>query len=230
MMRQARRTEKSNSAGQDHFVAIAGNIGVGKTRLTTELARLLGWVPYFEPVDVNPYLDDFYANMPRWSFHLQVYFLSKRFMMHRELVEKGVPCVQDRTIYEDAEIFARILHSRGNMDDRDYENYVALFDVMMSYLRPPDLIIALRASVDTLVGRIDQRGRDCEKEIPREYLEELNETYNSWFERAKGYAQVLLVDTDQVDLLSNEEMFRLVEEVAQRVGYQMELPLDNTIR
>ncbi len=210
---------------QDHFVAIAGNIGVGKTRLTTELSRLLGWVPYFEPVDVNPYLDDFYRDMPRWSFHLQVYFLSKRFMMHKELVENGVPCVQDRSIYEDAEIFARILHSSGQMDDRDFENYLDLYKVMTLYLRPPDLIICLRATVDTLVERISQRGRDCEKEIPRAYLETLNDAYEAWWERAGQLTQLLQVDTETVDLLSEDAMRDLVEEVALRVGYQMELPL-----
>ncbi len=211
---------------QDHFVAIAGNIGVGKTRLTGEIARLLGWVPYYEPVEVNPYLDDFYADMKRWSFHLQVYFLSKRFMMHKQLVEKGVPCVQDRSIYEDAEIFARILHLRGEMDDRDYENYVALYRVMTHYLRAPDLIIGLWASVDTLLHRIAQRGRECERSISRDYLEQLNDAYASWFGRASGITQFLLVDTDRVDLLKDEEMRTLVEEVARRVGYQLELPLD----
>ncbi len=212
----------------DHFVGIAGNIGVGKTRLTSEMARLLRWVPYFEPVAVNPYLDDFYGDMKRWSFHLQVYFLSKRFMMHKRLVEGGVPCVQDRTIYEDAEIFARILHARGQMDDRDYESYVALFRVMASYLRPPDLIIGLKASVDTLMARIGQRGRDCEKTIERDYLEELNRTYNEWFERAGHITQFLLVDTDQIDLMNPTEMVGVVEEVAQRVGYQLELPLQGS--
>jgi deoxyadenosine/deoxycytidine kinase len=227
-MRHDRGDNEGETARQDHFIAVAGCIGVGKTRLTKELSRILGWVPYFEPVDVNPYLDDFYADMNRWSFHLQIYFLSKRFMMHRELVENGVPCVQDRTIYEDAEIFARILHERGQMDHRDYENYVALFEVMMSYLRPPDLIIGLRASVDTLVERIGQRGRDCEKVIPRDYLEELNRNYELWWERARAYTQLLVVDTDQVDLLDTTEMIRLVEEVADRVGYQLEIPLDSS--
>jgi deoxyadenosine/deoxycytidine kinase len=208
----------------EHFVAIAGNIGVGKTRLTGEIARMLGWEPYFEPVEVNPYLDDFYGDMVRWSFHLQVYFLSKRFEMHKKLVEGGVPCVQDRTIYEDAEIFARILHRRGKMDDRDYDNYVALFSVMMSYLRPPDLIIGLRASIETLVARIGQRGRDCEKDIDRDYLAELNRTYDDWFARAGTITQFMLVDTDKIDLLDQVEMTHLVEEVAGRVGYQLRLP------
>jgi deoxyadenosine/deoxycytidine kinase len=225
-MRRIKSNAEGDAPRQDHFVAVAGCIGVGKTRLTRELSRILGWVPYFEPVDVNPYLDDFYGDMNRWSFHLQIYFLSKRFMMHRELVENGVPCVQDRTIYEDAEIFARILHERGQMDDRDYENYVALFDVMMSYLRPPDLIVGLRASVDTLMERIGQRGRDCEKVIPRDYLEELNRNYELWWQRAKAYTQLLVVDTDEVDLLNSSEMIHLVEEVARRVGYQLEIPLD----
>lgn len=192
------------------------------------MARILGWVPYFEPVDVNPYLDDFYRDMKRWSFHLQVYFLSKRFMMHKELVEKGVPCVQDRSIYEDAEIFARILHDRGQMDDRDYENYVSLYRAMIGYLRPPDLIIGLWASVDTLLERIRHRGRDCERSISRDYLEQLNEAYASWFARASDITQFILVDTDRIDLLQPEQVQLLVEEVARRVGYQLELPLERS--
>ncbi len=152
------------------FVAIAGNIGVGKTHLTTLLANHLGWRAYYEPVIDNPYLDDFYCDMDRWSFHLQVFFLSKRFEIHREMVSSDEPCIQDRTIYEDKEIFAHTLHRQGFMSDSDYENYTDLFDAMTSFLRTPDLVVYLRAGVETLQERIRCRGRDCEREISSEYL------------------------------------------------------------
>ena len=151
------------------FVAVAGNIGVGKTNLTTLLANHLGWRAYYEPVIDNPYLDNFYEDMQRWSFHLQVFFLSKRFEIHREMVSSGEPCIQDRTIYEDKEIFAYTLHRQGFMSERDYANYTALFDAMTSFLRIPDLVVYLRADVDTLQERIRCRGRECEREISSDY-------------------------------------------------------------
>ena len=142
-----------------YFVAVAGNIGVGKTTLTRTLAAQLGWRCYLEPVIDNPYLDDFYRDMSRWAFHLQVYFLSKRFVSQREIELAQVSCVQDRTIYEDVEIFARTLHHRGHLVGRDWENYRNLFHAMTAYLTPPDLIIYLRCDVDTLLSRIRRRGR-----------------------------------------------------------------------
>lgn len=186
------------------FVAIAGNIGVGKTNLTTLLANHLGWRAYYEPVIDNPYLDDFYQDMARWSFHLQVFFLSKRFEIHREMVNSGAPCIQDRTIYEDKEVFATTLHRRGFMSDRDFGNYAALFDAMTSFLRTPDLIVYLRADVGTLLDRIRCRGRDCEHHISGDYLEALNGAYEEWSERASRAARVLTVETEGLDLVRDD--------------------------
>jgi len=152
------------------FVAIAGNIGSGKSSLTTMLADRFGWKPYFESVEDNPYLADFYDDMKRWSFHLQIYFLSHRFTSHKQIVESSESVIQDRSIYEDAEIFARNLFDIGNMDQRDYTNYVALYHVMMEYLQAPDLMIYLRANVDTLKAQIAKRGRSYEQGISSEYL------------------------------------------------------------
>ncbi len=181
------------------YLALAGNIGVGKTTMTTLLAERLDWDPWFEPVFDNPYLDDFYADMHRWSFHLQIFFLSKRFEAQKQILDNMRPSVQDRTIYEDVEIFARTLHKQGFMSDREYENYSSLFQCMMEYLRPPDAIVYLRAPVDVLVDRISTRGRDSEKTIARAYLEELNNAYEGWIERAKSITHVLIFDTAEVD-------------------------------
>ena len=144
------------------FLAIAGNIGVGKTELTTRLASELGWVAYYEPVIQNPYLDPFYRDMPRWSFHLQIYFLGERFKAQVEIGRSSLPFIQDRTIYEDAEIFARTLHDQGSMTDVDYENYTSLFHCMVDFLRKPDVILYLRARPETLMDRIFRRGRESE--------------------------------------------------------------------
>lgn len=182
-----------------YFLAIAGNIGVGKTHLTDHLGRRLGWEVFYEPVVDNPYLDDFYADMRRWSFQLQVFFLSKRFEMHRKMTENMWSCVQDRTIYEDAEVFARTLHDTGAMDDRDFDNYMALFACMTSYLQPPTTIVYLRASVDTLLQRIARRGRDCEKAIEAAYLERLNLAYDDWAARSAPELPFLVVETDGLE-------------------------------
>jgi deoxyadenosine/deoxycytidine kinase len=149
------------------FIAVAGNIGSGKSSLTRILSERFGWKPYFESVEDNPYLTDFYADMKRWSFNLQVYFLSNRFRSHKAITEGPDSVILDRAIYEDAEIFARNLYDIGSMERRDYQNYVALYDVMTAYLRPPDLLIYLRANVDTLVRQIALRGRDFEEGVPR---------------------------------------------------------------
>jgi deoxyadenosine/deoxycytidine kinase len=205
------------STGQ--FVAVAGNIGVGKTHLTTLLANHLGWRAYYEPVIDNPYLDDFYVDMRRWSFHLQVYFLSQRFEIHRTMVRAPGPCIQDRTIYEDKEIFAATLHRRGLMSDRDYENYQALFDAMTSFLRQPDLIVYLRADVRTLADRISCRGRDCEREISTDYLQELNDAYEEWVERAGRLTHVFALETDELDLVTDEDAIRdVLDEIVGRLG------------
>ena len=186
------------------FVAIAGNIGAGKSSLTHLLSLRYGWKPFFESVEDNPYLDDFYGNMKRWSFNLQVYFLSNRFRSHKAITEGPDSVILDRVIYEDAEIFARNLFEIGNMEQRDYENYVALYDVMTEYLRPPDLLIYLRASVDTLMKQISLRGRDFEQSIKREYLEQLNRHYESWIARYKK-GPLLVVESDTIDFVNKQE-------------------------
>ncbi len=181
------------------FVAVSGNIGSGKSTITTLLSEKLGWKPYYEVVDENPYLPDFYANMPRWSFHLQVFFLSKRFQHHQEIVRASSSVLQDRTIYEDAEIFARNLYLHGLMDERDFRNYHELFNTMLPFLRPPDLIIYLKASVPTLLDRIKTRARDFEQQIPAAYLAQLNERYAEWVERF-SLCPLLTVDADALAL------------------------------
>ena len=182
------------------FLTIAGNIGSGKSSLTSLLHERFGWQPFFESVDDNPYLADFYGDMRRWSFHLQVSFLSQRFITHRDITSSVRDVVQDRSIYEDAEIFAKNLHSIGRMDDRDYANYRALFDSMTSYLRAPDLMVSLRASVDTLLRQITLRGRSYEQGIERSYLEQLNALYEEWI---AGYTlgPLLIIDTDATDFV-----------------------------
>jgi len=185
------------------FVAVAGNIGAGKSSLTRLLASRFKWNPYFESVDDNPYLQDFYGDMKRWSFHLQMYFLANRFKSHKKMIESGMSVIQDRTIYEDAEIFAKNLYEIGKMDQRDYDNYVSLFHVMMEYLKPPDLLIYLKATVDTLVHQIMQRGRGYEQNIPREYLEQLNRHYETWIGNYK-LGPVLVIPSDDLDFVSEK--------------------------
>jgi deoxyadenosine/deoxycytidine kinase len=197
------------------FIAVAGNIGSGKSSLTRFLAQHFGWKPYFESVDDNPYLPDFYADMKRWSFHLQIYFLANRFKHHKRMTETGESVIQDRSIYEDAEIFARNLYDIGKMDQRDYDNYASLFEVMTDYLKTPDLMIYLRASVDTLVQQISQRGRSFEQGIQREYLEQLNKHYESWVDRYKR-GPLLIVQSDHLDFVNRELDLRHVIELVQK--------------
>ena len=199
------------------FVGIAGNIAVGKTTLTKMISERLGWRPFFESVDDNPYLPDFYSDMKRWSFHLQIYFLSRRFRAHREMSEGGVPAVQDRTIYEDVEIFAQSLHEMGNMSQRDWVNYRALFDEMTAYLRKPTLIIFLKATTDSLLTRLKKRGREYEKSVSAEYLHNLNIAYARWINRAKLDFNVMTVDTDNFDVYKDKDRLeQLIQDVAQR--------------
>ena len=195
---------------QGYFLAIAGNIGVGKTELTTRLSAELGWMAYYEPVIQNPYLDDFYADMARWSFHLQIYFLSERFKAQVQIGASPLPFIQDRTIYEDAEIFARVLHEQGSMTDVDYRNYTALFHVLVGFLRKPDLIIYLKASPEALMERIARRGRASEKSIGKDYIERLNFAYDDWMRRARAGTEVLEIDTDHVPLQGEAEGFTLL--------------------
>lgn len=192
------------------FVAVAGNIGAGKSSLARMLGDHFRWKPYYESVDDNPYLADFYEDMERWAFHLQIYFLSNRFKAHKEIVESRESVIQDRTIYEDAEIFARNLYDIGKMTERDYTNYVSLFHVMMEYLKPPDLLIYLRASVDTLLEQIARRGREFEQGIQRSYLEQLNVLYEDWIRRYKH--RLLIIESDNLDFVNCQQDFQSVVE------------------
>lgn len=208
--------QKNNSSEDPKFIAIAGNIGAGKSSLTGLLAKHLGWEAFYESVDDNPYLSDFYEDMRRWSFNLQIYFLSSRFRHQKEMLEKKGRFVQDRTIYEDVEIFAKNLHEMGLMSDRDFKNYEALFEEMTSYLQPPSLLIYLRAQVPTLVDQIQKRGRDYENTIRIEYLERLNRLYEDWIDRYPH--QKLIIDTDNLDFVNNQEdLGRVIELVEQRL-------------
>lgn len=184
-------------------VAIAGNIGAGKTTLTEFLAKHYKWEPQYEDVVDNPYLDDFYNKMERWSFNLQVYFLNSRFRQVLQIRESGQDTVQDRTIYEDAHIFAPNLHSMGLMTNRDFENYKSLFDLMESLVQGPDLLIYLRSSIPNLVKQIHKRGREYENSISIEYLSRLNERYEAWVHDYKG--NILIVDVDTLNFVDNPE-------------------------
>ncbi|MCB0463015.1 MAG: deoxynucleoside kinase [Flavobacteriaceae bacterium] len=185
-------------------VAVAGNIGAGKTTLTKLLAKHYKWEPQLEDVVDNPYLDDFYNQMERWSFNLQVYFLNSRFRQVAQIRESGKDIIQDRTIYEDAHIFAPNLHAMGLMTNRDYENYRSLFDLMESFVEGPDLLIYLRSSIPNLVSQIHKRGRDYENSISIDYLSRLNERYEAWITKYdKG--NLLIIDVDNLDFVANPE-------------------------
>lgn len=185
-------------------VAIAGNIGAGKTTLTKLLAKHFNWKPHFESVDENPYLDDFYGAMERWSFNLQIYFLNSRFRQILELRETGDDIIQDRTIYEDAHIFAPNLHAMGLMTNRDFSNYSSLFELMENLVTPPDLLIYLRADIQTLVGQIHKRGRDYENSISIDYLSRLNERYEAWIS-SYDKGNLLIIDVNNLDFVKNQE-------------------------
>jgi len=185
-------------------VAIAGNIGAGKTTLTRLLAKHYKWEPHFEDVVDNPYLDDFYHQMERWSFNLQVYFLNSRFRQILKMRECGLNTIQDRTIYEDAYIFAPNLHAMGLMANRDYENYRSLFDLMEQLVGPPDLFIYLRSSISNLVGHIHKRGREYESTISIDYLNKLNEKYEEWI-KTYDKGKLLIIDVDDVNFVDNPE-------------------------
>jgi deoxyadenosine/deoxycytidine kinase len=192
---------------KNYLIGIAGNIGVGKTTLTRNLAERFKWKPYYESVIDNPYLNDFYLDMRRWSFNLQIYFLAHRFKAQKEIFDLEKPAIQDRTIYEDVEIFAKSLYEQGYMNERDYRTYRELFNDMVFFLPHPDLIIYLKASLKTLYSRIRMRGRDFEKSISPDYLEYLNLAYERWMKEAQEKFTVLTVNADEVDFVKENDKF-----------------------
>ena len=204
-------------------IAVAGNIGSGKTTLTTMLAKRYGWIPRFEPVDNNPYLDDFYADMPRWSFNLQVYFLNKRFKEVVEISKSKEVIIQDRTIFEDAKIFAPNLHEMGMMSDRDFDNYSDLFDLMMSLVKLPDLMIYIRSTIPNIVSQIQKRGREFEKSIRIDYLQGLNQRYEDWIKTYKGH--LIIIDGDTCKFGDNMQDFQKVTDMIDAKLYGL-FPLD----
>ena len=197
-------------------IAIAGNIGSGKTTLTRLLSQHYGWEPKYEDVDVNPYLSDFYNDMQRWSFNLQIYFLNKRFQGVVDIHNSSRNVVQDRTIYEDARIFAPNLHAMGLMSTRDFENYKSLFDLMISLVRPPDLLIYLKSSIPNLVSQIQKRGRVYESGIRLDYLQGLNDRYEEWIAGYKDGKKLIV----NVDLLKFEENPEHLQQIIQLINQE----------
>ncbi len=193
-------------------IAIAGNIGSGKTTLTRLLSKHFGWKPHYEEVDNNPYLDSFYDDMSRWSFNLQIYFLNSRFRQVIDIRNSGDNVVQDRTIYEDAFIFASNLHDMGLMATRDFDNYRQLFDLMSSYLQAPDLLIYLRASIPTLVKQIAKRNRNYEQSIRIDYLTSLNEKYEKWIANYK-LGKLLIIESDDIELENPEDLSKVIDRI-----------------
>ncbi len=194
-------------------IAIAGNIGAGKTTLTRLLAKHFKWEAHYEDVETNPYLNSFYEDMQRWSFNLQIYFLNSRFRQVVEIRKKGKTVIQDRTIYEDAYIFAPNLHEMGLMPSRDFDNYKSLFELMASFIQPPDLLIYLRSSVPNLVSQIQKRGRDYENSIRLDYLKSLNDRYESWID-SYDKGKLLIIDVDNLDFLNNpEDLGMIIEKI-----------------
>lgn len=190
-------------------IAIAGNIGAGKTTLAKKLSHHYGWKTEFEAVEDNPYLVDFYKDMKQWAFHLQVYFLNSRLQQVKRIRESEHTVVQDRSIYEDCYVFAKNLHESGNMSDRDYHNYLELFDSMAAVITPPDLLIYLRADIPKLVGQIEKRGRDYEETIRIDYLKNLNKHYEAWVKQY-DIGKLVIIDVNQLDYQNNVEDFALI--------------------
>ena len=196
---------------QKYFIAVAGNMGVGKSTLTNLLVNTFDGTPFYEAVDDNPYLTDFYQDMRQWSFHSQIFFLTSRLRSHREILGHPRTVIQDRSIYEDAEIFARNLYQRGNMSDRDFNVYRSLYQEFTQFLPAPDLIIYLKASVPTLIERILRRGRDFEQDVSPLYLQQLNELYDAWIEDFT-LCPVLTVDADRLDFVRFDADFDFIRE------------------
>ena len=198
-------------------VAIAGNIGAGKSALTRLIADHFNWTPFYEAVDDNPYLADFYDDMRRWSFHSQIFFLSRRLRLLRHIVNHPQSVVQDRTIYEDAEVFARNLHERGNMTARDFQVYRGLYEEYIQFLPTPDLVIYLKASIPTLLERIRRRGRDFEQEVSPLYLQQLNELYNAWIDDFT-LCPVLVLPADDLDFVrSNDDFLAIAQRIEEKL-------------
>jgi deoxyadenosine/deoxycytidine kinase len=191
------------------FVAVAGNIGVGKSTLVSMLCKHLGWEPFYEPVTDNPYLADFYADMQTWSFHSQVFFLTRRLRAHFQLAQRAGSVIQDRSLYEDAEVFARNLYLQGHIAPRDYQTYRELYETASQFLPPPDLVVYLRASVPTLLSRITHRGREYERTITGEYLQSLNKLYEQWIENFT-LCPMLSVPADDLDYVAHPGHLRLI--------------------
>lgn len=191
------------------FVAVAGNIGVGKSTLVAMLSERLNWEPFYEPVADNPYLADFYQDMRAWSFHSQIFFLTHRLRAHRQLLDHPTSAIQDRSVYEDAEVFACNLYRQGLMDERDYSSYQELYQVLTEFLPPPDLVVYLRASAPTLLGRIRRRDREYERQITAGYLEQLNQLYETWIDNFT-LCPVLTVPADDLDYVANSSHLDLV--------------------
>jgi deoxyadenosine/deoxycytidine kinase len=199
------------------YVVLAGNIGAGKSTLVRMMCEKLGWAPYYEPVTENPYLADFYADMERWAFHSQVFFLTWRARAHHELQKVARPVIQDRSFYEDAEVFARALYRQGAMSEREWGTYRGLYETLTALLQPPDLVVYLRASVPTLRARIAQRGRDFEARISNEYLQGLNGLYEEWI-GGFALAPVLVVPSDRLDFVrDSQDLAAIVTTVQQRL-------------
>lgn len=198
---------------QNYHIAVAGNIGSGKTTITGLLAKHFGWEAQYEDVDDNPYLNDFYEDMQRWSFNLQIYFLNSRFSQIVSIRQSNKTVIQDRTIYEDAYIFAPNLHSMGLMSTRDFENYFALFNLMSSLIEPPDLLIYLRASIPTLVNQINNRGRKYENNIRLDYLRRLNERYEAWIE-TYNLGKLLIINADNYNFPeSSDDLSKVIDKI-----------------
>lgn len=191
------------------FVAVAGNIGVGKSTLVEMLCDRLGWEPFYEPEAENPYLPDFYRKMKRWAFHSQVFFLTHRLRIHRQIIDHPKSVIQDRCVYEDAEVFAQNLHNQGHIQDRDFKTYWELYQVLSKFLPPPDLVVYLRASVPSLKERIETRGREYEQKISKKYLAQLNDLYETWV-RNFNLCPVLTVPTDDLNYVRHPGHLDLV--------------------
>jgi deoxyadenosine/deoxycytidine kinase len=208
------------------FVAVAGNIGVGKSTLVSLLCNHLGWQPFFEPVAENPYLADFYRDMRTWGFHSQIFFLTHRLRIHRQLLDHPTSAIQDRSVYEDAEVFALNLYQQGAIQERDYGTYRELYEVLTEFLPPPDLVIYLRASVPTLLARIAQRGRDYEKQITATYLDQINQLYEFWIAKF-SLCPVLTVPAGDLDYVANSGHLQLiVEKVQEKLTGKEEVVFD----